>query len=159
MKRALKQPSIVATLVITVVSSMTWGFLDPTLEPHIRKVRFPSTLLRVVLWQVVFVPVQFNFHKYWVGFSVVVDHLWNFLSFVGVHKWQGWVLQVFNAFGFDSKWMQFVVHWTFSYFTIFKRVRIINSDNIFVTFNLKLNHFNVKVFNNAENLARCNTQL
>lgn len=34
----LKVPSVLVTGLVIVVGSNTWGFLDPTLEPHLRQV-------------------------------------------------------------------------------------------------------------------------
>ncbi|CAH0557000.1 unnamed protein product [Brassicogethes aeneus] len=33
----LKLPSVIFTCIMMMIISMTWGFLDPTLEPHLRK--------------------------------------------------------------------------------------------------------------------------
>lgn len=34
----LKLPPVMMICAMMIVISMTWGFLDPTLEPHLRKV-------------------------------------------------------------------------------------------------------------------------
>ncbi|KAK9738924.1 Major Facilitator Superfamily [Popillia japonica] len=36
-KNILKLPSVIITCLVVIVVSATWGFLDPTLEPHLRK--------------------------------------------------------------------------------------------------------------------------
>lgn len=38
MVRLLKIPSVALVGLVVVVISNTWGFLDPTLEPHLREV-------------------------------------------------------------------------------------------------------------------------
>ncbi|KAI4464407.1 mfs-type transporter slc18b1-like protein [Holotrichia oblita] len=36
-RNILKLPSVIITCLVVIVVSATWGFLDPTLEPHLRK--------------------------------------------------------------------------------------------------------------------------
>lgn len=38
LKNLLKLTPVIMTCLIMMVVAMTWGFLDPTLEPHLRKV-------------------------------------------------------------------------------------------------------------------------
>ncbi|KAJ8920986.1 hypothetical protein NQ315_015781 [Exocentrus adspersus] len=37
LKNLLKLPPVIITCLIMMIVAMTWGFLDPTLEPHLRK--------------------------------------------------------------------------------------------------------------------------
>nr|XP_023024252.1 MFS-type transporter SLC18B1-like [Leptinotarsa decemlineata] len=39
----LQLPPVITTCFIMVTASMTWGFLDPTLEPHLRKFQLSAT--------------------------------------------------------------------------------------------------------------------
>ena len=39
-RQLLKVPPAVFTLLSVVISAVIWAFLDPTLEPHLRQVRF-----------------------------------------------------------------------------------------------------------------------
>lgn len=41
----IKIPQILIVCAIIVVVSITWSFLDPTLEPHLRKVNN-----RIIIW-------------------------------------------------------------------------------------------------------------
>lgn len=40
LKNLLKLTPVIMTSLIMMVVAMTWGFLDPTLEPHLRKVSY-----------------------------------------------------------------------------------------------------------------------
>lgn len=37
--KILKEPSVIVIGLVLVANSSVWGFLDPTLEPHLRQVR------------------------------------------------------------------------------------------------------------------------
>lgn len=45
MMKLLKLPSILVLCIVIVIVSNTWGFLDPTLEPHLREVMVKNYLL------------------------------------------------------------------------------------------------------------------
>lgn len=38
MTQLCKIPAVMVTASVIVMTSITWGFLDPTLEPHLRQV-------------------------------------------------------------------------------------------------------------------------
>lgn len=38
--KLIKVPAVCITGMVVVIVSSTWSFLDPTLEPHLRQVKF-----------------------------------------------------------------------------------------------------------------------
>jgi hypothetical protein len=43
--KLIKLPPVIVVCAVIIVVSNTWGFLDPTLEPHLREVCFLLTCL------------------------------------------------------------------------------------------------------------------